>query len=255
MPRIIKHPDLRRQELLDCAQAMFLERGYENASLNDVIAQAGSSKGAFYHYFPSKEALLEALAGRFAQQALAQVQDVLDDPGLDALARLNAFLARSWRKKIETANTSWALFETLYRPDNFVLFHRINAAAGALFAPLLVKIIAQGVKEGTFDTFDPAGVADMLYQLGGATHGIVARAIAAGSTAETNNAIRLLDQRISLYGIALDRILGLPDGSVRLVEPGLVRAVMMARRRTDPGPSTKPRLQTSKAKGEQRRKS
>ena len=85
MPRIIKHPDLRRQELLDCAQAMFLERGYENASLNDVIAQAGSSKGAFYHYFPSKEALLEALAGRFAQQALAQVQDVLDDPGLDAL--------------------------------------------------------------------------------------------------------------------------------------------------------------------------
>ena len=86
MPRIIKHPDLRRQELLDCVQAMFIERGYENVSLNDVIARAGSSKGDFYHYFPSKEALLEALAGRFAQLALAQVQDVLDDPGLDALA-------------------------------------------------------------------------------------------------------------------------------------------------------------------------
>ena len=113
----------------------------------------------------------------------------------------------------------------------------------------------QGLKEGTFDTFDPAGVADMLCQLGGATHGIVARAIAAGSTAETNKAIRLLDQRIRLYGIALDRILGLPDRSVRLVEPGLVRAVMMARRLTDSGPSTKPRLQPSKAKVKERSKS
>ena len=95
----------------------------------------------------------------------------------------------------------------------------------------------------------------MLYQLGGATHGIVARAIAAGSTAETDEAIRLLDRRIGLYGIALDRILGLPDGSVRLVEPGLVRAVMMARRRTDPGPPTKPRPRTPEAKGGQRCKS
>lgn len=229
MPRIIKHPDLRRQELLDCAQALFLERGYEHASLNDVIAHAGSSKGAFYHYFPSKEALLEALAARFAQQALAEVQDVLDEPGLDALARLNAFLARSWQRKIETAKTSWGLFETLYRPENFVLFHRISAAAAALFAPRLVKIIVQGVKEGTFDTFDPAGIVDMLHQLGGATHGIVAHAIAAGNATEMDEAITLLEQRIKLYGLALDRILGLPDGSIRLIEPGLVRKVMMAR--------------------------
>ena len=125
----------------------------------------------------------------------------------------------------------------------------------ALYRPVLTQVISEGIDDAIFDTFDPAGVADMLYQLGGATHGIVARAIAAGSTAGTNKAIRLLDQRIRLYGIALDRILGLPDGSVRLVEPGLVRTVMKARRRTDTGPSTKPRIQTSKAKGEQRRKS
>ena len=35
MPRIVKHPELRRNELLDCAQALFLERGYDKASLND----------------------------------------------------------------------------------------------------------------------------------------------------------------------------------------------------------------------------
>jgi AcrR family transcriptional regulator len=229
MPRVVKHPELRRSELLDCAQALFLARGYDRASLNDVIAAAGVSKGAFYHYFASKEALLEALAERFAREALAQIQDVLDAHHPDALTRLNAFLARSRQNKLETAATAWALFEVLFRRENLVLFHRINAAMGALFIPVLAKIIAQGVAEGTFHTFDPEGVAEMLLQLGGATHDLVARAVAAGSVDQMNEAIGGLEQRVRLYEIALDRILGLPDGSVRLAAPGYIRAVMTAR--------------------------
>lgn len=58
-----------------------------------------------------------------------------------------------------------------------MLFHRINDAVGALLTPLVMKIIVHGVKERTFETFDPVGVADILHRLGGATHGIVARAI------------------------------------------------------------------------------
>jgi AcrR family transcriptional regulator len=232
MPRVIKHPEIRREALLDQAQALFLTRGYDRASLNDVIAAAGVSKGAFYHYFASKEALLEALAERFARQALAGVQDVLDDPGLDPLGRLNGLLARSRQAKVESAAEAWALFETMFRPENLVLFHRINLAAGASFSPLLVKIITQGVEDGTFRTFDPQGVADMVMQFGMATHGVVAKAIASGSDADMDIAIETLEKRVKLYEIALDRILGLPDGSIRISEPGYVRAVMTARRRT-----------------------
>lgn len=232
MPRVIKHPELRREELLDQAQALFLAHGYDRASLNDVIAAAGVSKGAFYHYFASKEALLEALAERFARQALAGVQDVLDDPALDPLNRLNGLLAKSRQAKIETASEAWALFETMFRPENLVLFHRINLAAGASFSPLLVKIIRQGVEDGTFRTFDPEGVADMVMQFGMATHGVVAKAIAGGSDADMDVAIEALEKRVRLYEVALNRILGLPDGSVRISEPGYVRAVMTARRRT-----------------------
>jgi AcrR family transcriptional regulator len=230
MPRIVRHPELRRSELLDCAQRLFLECGYDNASLNDVIAASGLSKGAFYHYFASKEALLEALADRLARRELANVQPVLDDPELSALKRLNAFLARTRRRKLEDAARQWVLFETLFRPENLILFHRINTAASALFAPVLTRIVKQGVAEGSFDTFDPEGVAEMLLQLGAASHGIVARAVVTGSEAEMNKAIRALDRRIRLYGIALDRMLRLPDGSVRLAERGYVRTVMTARR-------------------------
>src|SRR5208283_202867 len=66
-PRIVKPPAQRREELLDCAQELFLGLGYDNTTVNDVIARAGVSKGAFYHYFTSKEAMLEALAERFAR--------------------------------------------------------------------------------------------------------------------------------------------------------------------------------------------
>jgi AcrR family transcriptional regulator len=235
MPRVIKHPEIRREELLDHAQALFLTLGYEKASLNEVITTAGASKGAFYHYFPSKEALLEALAERFARQALAGVQDVLVDPGLDPLGRLNGLLAQSRRAKIDTAPEAWALFETLFRPDNLVLFHRINLAASASFSPLLVKIIRQGVEDGTFRTFDPEGVADIVMQFGMATHGVIAKAIAGGSGADMDVAIEALENRVRLYEIALDRILGLPDGSICIGEPGYVRAVMTARRRTNSG--------------------
>ncbi|TIV68348.1 MAG: TetR/AcrR family transcriptional regulator [Mesorhizobium sp.] len=230
MPRVIKHPELRREELLDHAQALFLTHGYDKASLNDVIAAAGISKGAFYHYFPSKEALLEALAERFAKQALSGVEDIVADPALDPLGRLNALLAKSRRAKIETAAEAWALFETLFRPENLVLFHRINLAASASFSPVLAEIIRHGVEDGTFRTFDPEGVADIVMQFGMATHDVIAKAFASGSDADMEIAIEALEKRVRLYEIALDRILGLPDGSIRIGEPGYVRAVMTARR-------------------------
>ena len=67
MPRVIKHPDIRRAELLDRASALFVQHGYDNVSLNDLIAAAGVSKGAFYHWFPSKDELITALAERSAR--------------------------------------------------------------------------------------------------------------------------------------------------------------------------------------------
>ena len=71
----------------------------------------------------------------------------------------------------------------------------------------------------------------MVLQLRTATHGIAARALAAGNVDPTNEAIDTFKRRVRLYEIALSRILDLPDGSVRLTEPGYVRTAMTAHRR------------------------
>lgn len=226
MPRVVKHPDIRRSELLDCAQALFFERGYERTTISDILERAGVSKGGFYHHFASKEELLEALAARLAQASAAQFEDVLQAPGLAALARLNAFFARARQIKIEGAPWLRATFDALFKPENIFLYHRIYAAVTPVIAPVLARIVAQGVEEGVFDVPDPQAAAEIVLQLGASTHDAMGRAIAAAGTADSASAIRALEDRLRFQGIAVDRILGLPDGSIRFLEPGTVRAVV-----------------------------
>jgi AcrR family transcriptional regulator len=226
MPRVIKHPDLRRSEILNQALALFLSRGYDNVSLNDIIADAGISKGVFYHYFLSKEALLAALADRFAHQTLAQLHDVLNDGKMNPLERLNAFLARGTRIKTELAPGAWAVFGALFRPENQGLYQRVVAASEVLFRPILTGIIDQGVKEYLFETADPEGVADLLQQLASNTYPFVTRFVEAGTEQEKQETLKALHRRLRLNGVAIDRLLGLPDGSLYVPSLPAVKKLM-----------------------------
>lgn len=194
-----------------------------------MIAEAGISKGAFYHYFASKEELLASLAGRFAQRALRAVQDVFGNHQMDALAQLNGFLERTWRFKLRMAPASWPIFTALYRPENLHLYHRITAASIELFRPPVTRIVVSGARTGIFKTFDPEGVAEMLLQLPVSTYPLIARAAATTSRKQWNEVIAALARRLRMHGIAIDRLLGLPDGSVRLADPSDVQAIMKVR--------------------------
>jgi len=214
MPRVLKHPDLRRSEILNHSLALFLSRGYDNVSLNDIIADAGISKGVFYHYFLSKEALLVALTDRFAHQTLAQLDEVLTDRTLNPLQRLNAFLAKGTRIKTKLAPGAWAVFGALFRPENQGLYQRVIAASELLFKPILTDIISQGVKERLFDTDDPEGVADLLQQLASNTASFVTRIVGAATAQEKQEALKAFHKRLRLNGVTIDRLLGLPDGTL-----------------------------------------
>ncbi|MBD0379098.1 FAD-dependent oxidoreductase [Paenibacillus sedimenti] len=51
----------KRDVMMEAALTMFMERGYENVSVDDIIASTGTSKGTFYHYFKSKDAIISAI--------------------------------------------------------------------------------------------------------------------------------------------------------------------------------------------------
>ncbi|OMC28121.1 TetR family transcriptional regulator [Mycobacterium colombiense] len=236
MPRVVKHPDIRRAELLDRATELFLRRGYDNVSLNDLIADAGVSKGAFYHWFPSKDALIAALAERSARAAFTVIKDAVAACGGNALARLNAVLQAGFDVKMKMGvPEQLAAMVALLRPDNAHLYARILAVDEALSLPLLTRLISEGVADGVFDTFDPEGVADMIYGLAARTNSGVLDVLEASDDAARARAIDALATRFRLHGIAVDRILGLPDGSVTTLTRAQVEAMVGASGGKDSG--------------------
>ncbi|MDK1388709.1 TetR/AcrR family transcriptional regulator [Sinorhizobium sp. 8-89] len=228
MARIIKSPDVRTSELIDCAQRLFFEHGYENTTVNDVIREAGLSKGAFYHYFASKEALLEALAARMARQSLDEMRPLLDDPSLDAVGRLNALFANSRRMKVDMAPQLKNTFNALFKPENIVLYHRIDEALTAVTLPFMTAILRRGQEEGTLDAPDPEAMALMLLNLRLGVAKVMHRALQQAEAGDVENAAAMLDSWMQSYGLAVERILRLSEGSIQVTEPGFARAFLAA---------------------------
>jgi len=83
-PKFRRRAEARPDEVLDAALEMFLEKGFAAAKVEDVAKRAGISKGLVYLYFPSKDALLEAIVHRaispVADSALAQLAGIEGDP-------------------------------------------------------------------------------------------------------------------------------------------------------------------------------
>lgn len=230
MPRVIKPPEIRSAELLDCAQRLFFEHGYDNTTVNDIIREAGLSKGAFYHYFASKEALLGALTARLARDSLAELQPLLNDPSLDGIGRLNALFAGSQRLNVELAPQLRKTFFVVFRPENLALFHRVDQAARELAKPIITDLLRKGSEKGILDVPDPEAFAEMFLQLRLTFRDVMYRALLQAEQGKIDDAARLLDDRLRLYGIAIDRLLKLPDGTIEAVQPGFARAFLEAGR-------------------------
>lgn len=228
MPRLAKAPEVRRAELIDCAQALFFDAGYEAVTIADIIAAAGVSKGGFYHYFDSKEAVLEAVAARVSEALLTGARDILDNDAMDACAKLNALFARMTEWKVAAGPSLLAAFATILRAENAALYQRIARAIRTVAAPVLTALIEDGVRAGAFTTPDSALAADMIIHLAQSRQHAVAAAFNDLGRGRYKQAAKTLEKRLRAEEAMLDRLLGLPSGAIRLAEPGVMEAMLKA---------------------------
>ncbi|SDM86311.1 TetR/AcrR family transcriptional regulator [Maricaulis salignorans] len=94
-PRHRRRPEARPEEILTAALAIFAEQGFAAARVEDIARRAGLSKGAVYLYFPSKEAMLNALVeqsagalARTVEQHVAQIAAADPEAALRGLLRI-----------------------------------------------------------------------------------------------------------------------------------------------------------------------
>lgn len=213
----------RRGEILAVALDLIREKGYQQMTIADVLTALGISKGAFYHYFDSKGALLDGITERMTADVSAVLQPVASDPSLDALSKLRKYLdsAIDWKAAHDHGLTAIA---RMWRDENnAVLKQKITTESVRLQAPLIAAIIRQGRAEGVFDTTHPAEAAVIIAGMGLHLADALIDAFTAPAVPATTQDRREVLVRAHLE--ALERILGAPPNSLTAVAHRIVGAV------------------------------
>lgn len=225
-PRKNMKPEDRKNQILDCAQGLFFERGYDNTTVNDILKVAKVSKGGFYHHYASKSELLYDLGERLAQQSASVLQPVLELVDKPALERLNLVFSETRRMKKAEVPALVASFRMLFREENASLYMRINRAVSKAISPIISTIIQDGIEEGIFKVTDARATADMIISIGGSSHELLGVTLDTRGTEFADQAAEQLKASLDLQNLTIDRLLGIPDGSIHPLENGLVEALM-----------------------------
>ena len=207
---------LRRDAFLDAAQRLMQTKGYEQMSVQDVLDALGASKGAFYHYFDSKEALLQAVVERMVDAAMPVIEPIVADPGLPAAEKLQAVFATAGEWKTERSDLLLAIMRSWYSDENDLVRLRVARAGAARIAPLMVRIVRQGTLEGAFNPTSPGHAAAILVALlNGSSDAIGRLALDRQDGLVTFEEV---ERHMAAYEEAIERILGLQAGSFVLID-------------------------------------
>ena len=93
MPRIVKKPEIRQQELIEIALKQFIEYGYEKTSIRSIVKSAGGEIGMFYHHFSSKEEVFKASLQQYVQAYVLGIKELIEkEDSVDFLSLLDKIL-------------------------------------------------------------------------------------------------------------------------------------------------------------------
>src|SRR5215472_16808785 len=164
MARIVKEEEYagKRNAILDVALRLIYTKGYEQMTIQDMLDDLQISQGALYHYFDSKQAVLEALVERLGAEALQLLVPIVHDPALPALDKFRRYLAVANRWKVGQKAFFLALLRVWFTDDNAVVRQKLRAIGIREVAPLLSEIICQGVQEGAMRVSYPDQVGEVI---------------------------------------------------------------------------------------------
>jgi AcrR family transcriptional regulator len=207
---------VKREAFVDAAMRLMQSKGYEQMTIQDLLDDLEASRGAFYHYFDSKQELLAAMIDRIADQALTTLAPVVDDPDLGATQKLGAFFGGIAQYKTDRKALMLEFIKVWKSDDNAIVRVRLRGSLVDRVAPILAGIIKQGIAEEVFSVDSPMDTARILMDLltgfqDGATDLFLARQANKISYDEAERALRSFAQ-------AFERILGARPGSIPIVD-------------------------------------
>ncbi len=156
--RVVKSAEERKGEILDVAEQLFAEKGYDNASTNDIIKEIGIARGTLYHHFSSKEEILDAIVDRMINRSIAAARTIVKNNTIPLLERIaGAFLTLN----IDSGAGAEVL-EQIHKPQNALLHQKSQEKLIREVVPMIAELIEEGNRCKMFHSKYPAEAAEMI---------------------------------------------------------------------------------------------
>jgi AcrR family transcriptional regulator len=201
----------RKTAILQIARHLFYTEGYESVTVRQIIETVGIAKGTFYHYFRSKEELLNALVDSMFDAIFPLIQDIVDNGELNALTKLQDLFTSGKTWKNENVDLVLLTMKQLYRDENILMRTKIQKKSTALLSSLYARVIRQGIEEGVFRCAYPNETATMIMALAiGMSETIVnSMLLLERGNAEPPRVLGELDRYLKAMDRAIERLIGL----------------------------------------------
>ena len=197
MVRTTKDPEIRRQELMEAALELFLERGTDGTAVSDIVRRVGVAQGTFYYHFKSKDEVVDALAESMAEPLGQMVAGIADDESVSVAGRVG----RAVTSLLDVIGASQQHLEGLIRPGNEVLHQRVADAMQARLHPAFVALVGEGQADGSLDAEPVEETVELV--LAAITH--LTRTQAHGEGPEELARLRTAVERLARRGLGISR--------------------------------------------------
>ena len=213
----MKKGEWMRQSILETAESLFFEKGYDNTSVQDVLDQLHLSKGGFYHHFPSKEAVLDAILKKRVEENLSRVKGSVEDDRLSPIDRMNRVL--EGLNLLSNGDVSFAALAVriCYIDGDPVIRAHLRELMLDALRPLFDEAFRLGVANDTFFSRHPGQLSDTVLNLAADVDDRSYRALAK-SQENPEYALTVLNE-LDAGRESVELLLGAPFASIQLFDP------------------------------------
>ncbi|GIO84342.1 TetR family transcriptional regulator [Paenibacillus faecis] len=203
--RVVKNAEERKNEILDAADELFGQKGFEGTSTNDILEKVGIARGTLYHHFKSKEDIMDALIERYSARLLSAAREVAADRSVPVVERI----VRVVMALNLSGGSSEEIMEQIHKPENALMHRKIQKFIIGGVPPILTEIIREGIDQGLFNTPFPYECMEMV--------------VVYANTIFDDDIVLLTDEelasRLQAFVFNTERLLGAESGSLMSVIP------------------------------------
>lgn len=158
--RTTKKPDERRIEILDTAMDLFMSKGYESTSVEDITNTMQIAKGSFYNYFKSKQEVFETCMLLVAEKTVDKYLIILNNDEKPVIERLIEYIEYNFEVSQQSENAE--IFESIHSPTFDAIHSRVVAESTQKLIQTFTQLIKTGMEASIFQIVDPEVTAAAL---------------------------------------------------------------------------------------------